>query len=167
MPWFSTHLTLPFIKTPYSWLFHITKIYTSEYIIKNSKNNIIIHCVILWNYRKFTKWYKYRIHCKILFFFVLLKTWIKITTKSRVLLKKIKTTIEIYGFLLESSYNYSHFSPKLCLEMFLFSKTSPFGQSQVSSSWFKTNKNSNQKSSMIIPYPKCLFIQNHMIIQPP
>jgi len=76
MPWFSTHLTLPFIKTPYSWLFHITKIYTSEYIIKNSKNNITINFIILWNYRKFTKWYKHKIHCKSLCFFVLLKTWI-------------------------------------------------------------------------------------------
>ncbi len=32
----STHLTLPFIKTHDSWLFHITKIYTSKYIVKNS-----------------------------------------------------------------------------------------------------------------------------------
>jgi hypothetical protein len=84
LPWFSTHLTLSFIKTSYSWLFHITKIYTLESIVKNSKSMITIHFIIFWYYKS-------------LCFFVLLKTWIKITTESHVLLKKIKTTIKICG----------------------------------------------------------------------
>jgi hypothetical protein len=46
-PWFSTYLTLWFIKTPYSWLFHITKICTSQYVVKNSRNRITIHFIIL------------------------------------------------------------------------------------------------------------------------
>jgi hypothetical protein len=37
----------PFIKSPYSRLFHINKIYISEYIIhKNSINNITFHFII-------------------------------------------------------------------------------------------------------------------------
>jgi len=60
LSWFSTHLTLAFIKTPNSWLFHITKIYTSKYLVKNSWNNIIIHFIIFWYYRKFTQQYEHR-----------------------------------------------------------------------------------------------------------
>jgi len=96
LPCFSTHLTLPFIKTPDSWLFHITKICTLEYIIKNSRNNITIHFIIFWYYRKFTQRYKHRFQCKSLRFFVLLKTWIKITIESHVLLKTTKTTINMW-----------------------------------------------------------------------
>jgi hypothetical protein len=105
---FSTHLALPFIKRPYSWLFHITKICTLEYIVKNSKNKITIHFIIFWYYKKFTQQYKHIIQCKSLCFSVLLKTWIKITTELHVVYQN-----KIYGFLLQSSYNYSHSFPKL------------------------------------------------------
>ncbi len=82
------NIAIPFIKTPYSWLFHITRICISEYIMKISKNNITIHFIIFWYYRKFTQWYKHIIHYRSICLSILLKTWIKITTKSHVLLKK-------------------------------------------------------------------------------
>jgi len=87
MPWFSTHLTLTFIKTPNSWLFHITRICTSKCIVKNSRNKVTIHFIILWYNKKFTQWYEHRIHSKSLCLSVLLKPWIQITTKFHVLLK--------------------------------------------------------------------------------
>jgi hypothetical protein len=86
--WSWTHITLPFIKTLDSWLFHITKIYTLVYIVKNSRNKIIIHFIIFWYDTKITQRYEHKIHYKGLCFFVLLKTWIKIITGSHVLLKK-------------------------------------------------------------------------------
>jgi hypothetical protein len=86
---FSTNLTLPFIKTLDSWLFHIIRISTSEYVIKNSKNKITIHFIILWYYKKFTQQYKHKIHYRNMCLSISLKTWIKITAESHVLLKKI------------------------------------------------------------------------------
>ncbi len=120
---FSTHLTLPFIKTLDSWLFHITKISISGYITKNFRNNITIHFIIFWYYKKFTQRYKHRIHYKSLCFFVSLKTWIKITTESHVLLKKIpkqqlKSMVyqnKFYGFLLQVPTGPPTFFPKICV----------------------------------------------------
>jgi hypothetical protein len=51
----STNLTRPFIPTSYSWLLHITKICTSKYIVKNSRNNITIHFIIIQYHKKFTQ----------------------------------------------------------------------------------------------------------------
>ncbi len=39
-------LNMSFIKTPNSWLFHITKICTSKYLEKDSKNKITFHFII-------------------------------------------------------------------------------------------------------------------------
>jgi hypothetical protein len=86
-PWFSTHLTLPFIKTLESWLFHIIRICTSKYIVKNFRNNITIHFIIFWYYKIFTQWYEHKINCRSLCFSILLKIWIKIIEKFHVLLK--------------------------------------------------------------------------------
>ncbi len=178
LPSFSTPLTLPFIKTLYSRLFHITRICSSKYIIKNSRNKIRIHLRIFRYYKKITQWYNHRIHFKILCFSILLKTWIKITIESHVLLKKFKTTIKIYGiskqklwFSTTNTYS-SSYSSQNCVSKnpLLFPKSSCFGQSLVTSPWFKTNNNSKFKTNkvpLINPYPKCLFIQNHVIIQPP
>jgi hypothetical protein len=135
MPWFSTHLTLPFIKTPNSWLFYITKICTSKCIVKNSKNKVTIHFIILWYYKKFTQRYEHKIHSKSLCFFVLLKPWIQITTKSHVLLKwnqnnkenlwniKIKFVVFHYKILIDLPT----FPQKLCVfKSSLLPKTFPF-----------------------------------------
>jgi hypothetical protein len=69
---FSTHLTLPFIKTPYSWWFHITKISILAYIAKNSGNKIKIHFIIFWYYKKFTQQYEHKIHYRSLCFYLLM-----------------------------------------------------------------------------------------------
>jgi hypothetical protein len=48
-------------KKSYSWLLHITKIYTLEYIVKNSKNKIKIH----FKFRKGVEFFKrYKIETK-------------------------------------------------------------------------------------------------------
>jgi hypothetical protein len=54
---------------------------------------------------------------------------------------------KICGFLLQNTYNYFYPPKTVCL-MILFPKTPIFGQSQVTSSWFKTNKNSKFKPTM-------------------
>jgi len=43
---FDCDYTLPFIKTPNSWLFHITRIFTLEYIVQNLKIKITFHFII-------------------------------------------------------------------------------------------------------------------------
>jgi hypothetical protein len=116
---------------------------------KNYRNNIIIHFIIIWHYKKFTQRNEHKIHHRSLCFSILLKSWIQITTKSHVLLKKIpKLHLKfvlyqntIYGFLLHiSSSSYS--SPKLPCFIFLFPplyflELSPFELYQVTSSWSK------------------------------
>jgi hypothetical protein len=156
LPWFSTHLTLPFIKTLKSWLFHITKICTLEYIVINSGHKITIHFIIFWYYRKLTQQYEHRICWKSLCFSVLLKTWIKIIIECLVLLKwnqnnksdlwYIKTKFVVFYYKIPIA---PPILPKLCLKIILlFPRSSPFRQSQVTSSWFKTNKNSKFKITM-------------------
>jgi ABC-type microcin C transport system permease subunit YejE len=56
---------------------------------KNSRNNITIHFIIIWHYKKFTQTNERRIHCRCLCFSVLLKSWFQLTTQSHVLLKEI------------------------------------------------------------------------------
>jgi hypothetical protein len=97
MPYFPTHLTLPCIKTLDSWLFLITRICTSEYIKKNSRNKMTIHFIIFWYYKKFTLWHKHRIQYRSMCFSILSKTWIKITTKSHVLLKFFIKKIKVFS----------------------------------------------------------------------
>jgi hypothetical protein len=70
--WFSAFLTLPFIETPYSWLFYLTKICFSKYIIKNSKNKITIHFIICWCYKNFTQQYEHNIDYRSLCISILL-----------------------------------------------------------------------------------------------
>ncbi len=180
---FSTHLTLPFIKTPNSWLFHITKIYTSKYIVKNSKKKITIQFIISWYYRKFTQWYKHKIHYKSLCFFVSLKTWIKITAESHVLLKYFKTTIKIQcNIKTKSKVFYCKFLqllsliPQNCVSknyVFSFLDPPPLGNPQ-SSSWFKTNNNSkfkltkflDQSLSWMLIHPKSCIHPTPLTLPP-
>jgi hypothetical protein len=82
LPWFLTHLTSRFLKTLDSWLFHITRIYTIKYI----RNNITIHFIILWYYRKFTQQYEHKHHYRSLFFYFI-ENSIIIIAKFYILLK--------------------------------------------------------------------------------
>jgi hypothetical protein len=122
--------------------------------VENSRNKIIIHFIIFWYYKKSHN--NIEITTEVCTFFFT-KNWIKITKKIHVLLKwnqnnKINFVVyqnKICGFLLQSIYIYFYF-PKNYVsknELF-FPKTPLFGQSQVTSSWLKTNKNSKFKPTM-------------------
>jgi len=65
----STHLTLAFIQILVSWLFHIIKIFTSEYIVKNSRNKITIQFINI----KFTQQFKHKNYYRSIYFSILLK----------------------------------------------------------------------------------------------
>jgi hypothetical protein len=125
---------------------------------KNSTNNIIIHFIIFWYYKNFTQWYEHKIHCKSLCFFVLLKTWIQnyskipcfVETKSKQQIKFVVYQNKISGFFITKI----PIAPLTLLQIvclwipFLFPRFCFFGQSQITSSWFKTNKNSKFKLIM-------------------
>ncbi len=69
---------------------------------------------------------------------------IKIAKKIILLIKN-----RIYGFLLQITYNYILLPPNnVPKNEFLFPRSSPFLQSQVTSSLFKTNRNSKFKPTM-------------------
>ncbi len=106
------------------------------FILNNSHNNMNIKFIV-----------------KVYVFFVLLKTWIKITTKSHVLLKKNpKTTIEICGILKQNlwfstvstcNYSFSSFPDFVSKRSPYFSKLSSFEPSQVTSPWSKPTRIQN------------------------
>jgi hypothetical protein len=171
--WSSTHLTLPFIKTPDSWLFHITIIRTLVYIVKNSRNKITIHFIMFWYYIKITQRYEHRIHCKSLCFYVLLKTWTKIIAKSHVLLKKCIQNNNLNLCCMKIKFVVFHYKvpvgpftlPKtVCsrIRLLLFLRSSLFGQSQVTSSWFQNQqefKIQNCNVPWAVPVLNAPFIQ--------
>ncbi len=152
LPWFLTHLTLPFIKTLDSWIFHMTKIYTLEYI----RNKITIHFIILWYYRKFTHQYEHRNHQKNLYFSILLKTPSNLHQNSMFYWNRTQNNKKHSWYLKNrvwfSTIKYLQllliFPKTMCLRILLLPKTILFGQSQVTSPWSKNNKNSKFKLTM-------------------
>jgi hypothetical protein len=77
---------------------------------------------------------------------------------------------KIYGFLLQSTYNFPH-SPKLCVNHPLsFSPNLPsLGSLKLHHNDSKPTRiqNSKLQCSMSSPYPKCHVHPNHVIILPP
>jgi hypothetical protein len=134
LPWFSTHLTFPFIKTSNSCLFHITKICTSKYIVRNSRNKITIHFIILWYYSKFTQHFEHRNHYS-LYFFIVLKTPLGLHHSFMFYSNKIQSNkMNIWYIKTESMVFYykvrtTLILPQNCVSKipFFFPRTFPFG----------------------------------------
>jgi hypothetical protein len=148
-------MTLQFIKTPYSWLVHITKICTSKYNAEQSKEKITIISLHFLYYKNFTQQYGYENHYKSLYFSVLLKVYQNYNIPSSIEMKS-KQQDNIYGIYkikFKVYYYKIHtfiFLLQNCVSNneILFPKIPIFVQSQVTSSWFKTNKNLKFKLTM-------------------
>ena len=126
--WSWTHITLPFIKTLDSWLFHITKIYTSEYNAKKSKDKITIHYITFLILQKIhtTIWIWKSLQKFVFLYFIENST--KITTTFHVLLKwnqnsKIKSMVYQKQNLWFATIKYlqlSYFLKIVCVQITLF-----------------------------------------------
>jgi hypothetical protein len=93
MPSFSPHLTLQFVKTLDSWLFHITKICSSKYNIEKSQDKITFQYIKFLIVQKIhtTIWTWKSLHKFILLSYTIKKNSIQITTKFIVLWKRNQT----------------------------------------------------------------------------
>jgi len=133
------------------------------------------------SYFNTTKCWHNNINIELMLKFMLIyiiETWIKITAKFHVLLKKIKTTIKICGiskqnlwFSTTSTCNSSYSSQNyMSNNSFLFYKTPSFS---IISSHITMIQNQQEfkiqtnKVPQLVPILNALFIQNHVLILSP